>query len=269
MASSIDSYLKDLSYSFYLKKNSTEIAKINTSKDNLLSNLDKELGVLIDRRFVFGSYDRDTILPRSIDSKSDIDVMVIFNHTDYERTPETYRLWLKYFGDKYYKDRYGSEVVKSFPTVTIRLGNIHFDLAPAKEEGWILGSTIYIPDKNWGWQSTNPNDIKNKLIEVNTQYNSIVRPIIRLLKAWNCTKGYPFDSYELELLITNMNFHGDNVQSGFFYAVGKLSTNWNDPQTKKDKIESLKYNTGKVKEALEDYDTIKAKQWLHRVLPYG
>jgi len=107
MGSSLDSYLRDLSYSFYLKKSSTEISKIETSKANLLSNLDNELGTKIKRRFVFGSYDRDTILPRSIDQRSDIDLMVIFNHTDYERTPATYRNWLKDFGDKYYKNRYG------------------------------------------------------------------------------------------------------------------------------------------------------------------
>ncbi|MCF8265329.1 MAG: nucleotidyltransferase domain-containing protein [Ignavibacteriales bacterium] len=264
MASSIDTYLRDLSYSFYLKKDSTEISKINTSKTNLLANLDKELGILIKRRFVFGSYDRDTILPRSIDSKSDIDIMVVFNHTDYERTPETYRAWLINFGDKYYKNRYGSEVVRSFPTVTIRLGNIHFDLVPAKEESIYP----YIPGA-YGWQSTDPNDVKTKLTEANTKYNQVVRPIIRLLKAWNCTHGYPFDSYQLELEITQMNFHGDNVQSGFFWAVRHLSTSWSDPQTKTDKINSLRYNIDKVAESLEAYDVTAAKRWLHRVLPYG
>lgn len=267
MSSSIDTYLKDLSYKFYLKKDSSEIARINTSKNNLLSNIDKELGVLINRRFIFGSYDRDTILPRSIDSKSDIDIMVVFNHTEYERTPESYRAWLKNFGDKYYKDRYGSEVLKSFPTVTIRLNNIHFDLVPAKEEDWLLGSTLYIPNKSSGWQSTDPEDVKSKLSDVNRQYNQIVRPIIRLMKAWNCTNGYPYDSYELELLITEMNFFRDNIQSGFFYAVGQLTANWSGSQTKKDKISSLKYNIGKVKDYLDVYDIVKAKHWLHRVLP--
>lgn len=269
MASSIDTYLRNLSYSFYLKKDSSEIARINTSKYNLLANLDKELGVLIKRRFVFGSYDRDTILPRSVDSKSDIDIMVVFNHTQYERTPETYRGWLKNFGDKYYKDRYGSEVVRSFPTVTIRLGNIHYDLVPAKEEStYLWTSTLYIPGA-YGWQSTDPSDVKTKLTEANTKYNQVVRPIIRLIKAWNCTNGYPYDSYKLELFVTGLNFYGDNVERGFFYAVGQLSTEWNDSQTKKDKVTSLKYNIGKVKECLDNYDVDGAKRWLHRILPYG
>lgn len=269
MAISIDTYLKDLSYSFYLKKDSTEISRINSSKDNLLANLDRELGVLIKRRFVFGSYDRDTILPRSIDNNSDIDIMVVFNHTDYERTPETYRAWLKNFGEKYYKDRYGSEVLRSFPTVTIRLGNIHYDLVPAKEESlYYLTSTLYIPGK-FGWQLTDPNDIKTKLTEANTKYNQVVRPVIRLMKAWNCTNGYPYDSYKLELFITGLNFYGDNVQNGFFYAVYQLTAEWNDTQTKKDKITSFRYNIGKVKECLENYDNDGAKKWLHRVLPYA
>lgn len=268
MSSSIDTYLRDLSYSFYLKKDSTEISRINTSMTNLLSNLDKELGALLKRRFIFGSYDRDTILPRTIDSNSDIDIMVVFNHTDYERTPETYRAWLNNFGDKYYKDRYGSEVVRSFPTVTIRLGNIHFDLVPAKEESTYWISTLHIPS-SYGWQTTDPNDVKTKLTEANTKYNQIVRPIIRLLKAWNCTHGYPIDSYQLELEITQMNFFGDNIQSGFFWAVEHLSTNWNNSQTKKDKINSLRFNIDKVKESLVLYDVAAAKRWLHRVLPNG
>jgi hypothetical protein len=55
MAASIDSYLRTLSYTYYLKKDSTEIDKINRSKENLLKNLDTELGILINRRFILGS----------------------------------------------------------------------------------------------------------------------------------------------------------------------------------------------------------------------
>lgn len=267
MAVSINTYLRDLSYRYYLKNNSVEITRIDISLENLLKNLDKELGVLIKRRFVFGSYDRDTILPRTYDNNSDIDLMVVFNTTKYERTPETYRAWLKNFADKYYKDRYGSEVIRSFPTVTLKLGHIKYDLVPAKEETILWTPNLYIPNKVSGWQQTDPNDVKIKLTEANTKYNSIVRPIIRLMKAWNASKVYPFDSYDLELFLTGLNYYGDDIQKGFFYAVGQLSTNWGDPQTKKDKVTSLKYKIEQVKTCLENNDQVKAKQWLHRVLP--
>ena len=79
MAVSINNYLRELSYKYYLKNDSDEIKAINTSIDTLMKNLNTDLGVLIKRKFIFGSYDRDTILPRSIDSQSDIDLMVVFN----------------------------------------------------------------------------------------------------------------------------------------------------------------------------------------------
>lgn len=270
MATSIDSYLRNLASSYYLKNNSTEVEKINSSIANLFFNLDKELRLLIKRRFIFGSYDRDTILPRSIDRYSDVDVMVVFNHTDYEREPETYRSWLKNFADKYYKDRYGSEVIKSHPTVTIRLNNIHYDLVPAKEVTYsYLAPDLYIPSKTTGWQVTDPNDVKNKLTTANTQYNYVVRPIIRLLKAWNCWNDYPYDSYKLELDIIGMNFYGDNVQKGLFYAVNKLvaSLSITDSQVKRAKLQSLAFNINEANNALERDDPEAAKRWIHRVLP--
>jgi predicted nucleotidyltransferase len=270
MATSIDFYLRNLASSYYLKNNSIEVEKISSSISNLLSNLDKELGILIKRRFIFGSYDRDTILPRSIDKYSDVDIMVVFNHTDYEREPETYRNWLKNFADKYYKDRYGSEVIKSHPTVTIRLNNIHYDLVPAKEITYVYSSPeLYIPSKITGWQITDPNDVKNKLTTANTQYNNVVRPIIRLLKAWNCFNDYPYDSYKLELEITTMNFYGDTVQKGFFYAAGKLASSLSgaDSQMRRAKVQSLVYNINEANNALERDDPETAKRWIHRILP--
>lgn len=151
--------------------------------------------------------------------------------------------------------------------MTLKLGHIKYDLVPAKEETIFRTPNLYIPNKGGDWQQTDPNDVKTKLTEANTKYNSIIRPIIRLMKGWNASKGYPYDSYELELFLTSLNFYGDDVQKGFFYAVGQLSTNWNDPQTKKDKVTSLKYNIDQVKTCLENNDQAKAKQWLHRVLP--
>lgn len=55
----------------------------------------------------------------------------------------------------------------------------------------------------------------------------------------------------------------------FFWAVNQLQSEWSDTQFRKDKIASLKYNIDKVKESLDSYNILNAKQWLHRVLPYA
>lgn len=267
MAVSLNNYLRQLSSDYYLKNDSDELKKINNSVENLLRNLDKDLEYLVNRRFIFGSFDRDTILPRKYDSESDVDIMVVFNHTDFERTPETYRGWLKLFADKYYKNRYGSEVVKSFPTVTIRLNNINYDLVPAKEVSNFFSSTLYIPGDS-GWISTDPNDVKTNLTNVNSQFNYIVRPIIRLLKAWNNNVGHPVDSYDLELQITKMNFHGDSIESGFIWAAKRITVPYSAAQWKKDRISNLKTTISNYENCLEKADIIGARIQLHKLLPH-
>lgn len=265
MAVSIDNYLRTLAAAYYLKNSSVETSKINGSIASMRRNLDSYFGSDIKRSFVFGSYDRDTILPRKYDSKSDIDLMVVFSSSNY--TPETYRNQLRRFADKYYGARYNAPVVKNFPTITVRLNNIHYDLVPAKEESLFWsGTELYIPGNN-GWRTTNPNDVKENLTRSNTRYKSIVRPLIRLMKAWNCKNGYPYDSYLLELEITEMNFSGDTVQSGLFYLIDNLRTNWSDPQLRKTKLDALRSNMRAVRTALNSDNLLRAKILLHRSFP--
>jgi predicted nucleotidyltransferase len=268
MAVSIDNYLRTLSYSYYLKNDSTEVEKINKSIDNLFLNLQNYFGLRVKRNFVFGSYDRDTILPRSIDEKSDVDIMIVFNHTEYERTPATYRTWLKEFADFHYKNRYGSEVVKTSPTITIRLSNINYDLVPANEnEGPYTARAIYIPANDITWRETKPDDVKDALTSANKTYNGVVRLIIRLLKAWNCTHGYPYENYLLERELVGKNYSNYNCETGFFYAIDNLIDFRSSSNFKRNQIDSLRYNIGSVKYCLQNNELDNAKRWLHRVLP--
>ncbi len=96
---------------------------------------------------------------------------------------------------------------------------------------------------------TYPNEFNTKLTNSNNKYNSIVKPIIRLLKCWNADKNYPFASYELEQLIANMNFSNDNYQTGFLYAINHLST-YNLSEQGKKKVETLKSNKKWIEEYL-------------------
>ena len=265
MAVSIDNYLRTISSYYYLKNSSVETQKINISVSSLQKNLNSHFGDLIDRSFTFGSYERDTILPRKFDRKSDVDVMVVFKNTSY--TPETYRNQLKRFADKYYYLRYNSAVVKSFPTITVQLNNINYDLVPAKEESsWFSGTTLQIPGKD-GWRDTNPHDVKENLTKANIKYNGIVRPLIRLMKAWNCNNGYPYDSYLLELEITGMSFSGDTIETGLFYIADSLRITYTDSVIKRTKIAALKGCLSEVQQALDNDSLIRAKLRLHKQFP--
>ena len=77
MAENINTYLKNLSYKFFLNPKSVELSRIENSINNLKRAINHDLGEKINRIFVFGSYDRKTILPRKYDEKSDIDIIVI------------------------------------------------------------------------------------------------------------------------------------------------------------------------------------------------
>lgn len=173
--------------------------------------------------------------------------MIVFNHTAYERTPLTYRRWLREFAERNYKR---STIKRSHPSITLRLGAIDYDLVPARYEKrfWEIGS-YYIPNEvKDGWRSTNPNDVKEALVQANVRHNSTIKPVIRLFKAWNAKAGYPYDSYKLELAITRMHFWHSTVSENFFQAVNQLTPAWRDAQSKKNKVKSLKNNVAKAQD---------------------
>lgn len=79
---------------------SVEEASINTSIATIQSRLGSHFGKDVASHFWFGSSTRGTILPRSMDPKSDIDYMIVFADKNY--TPQTYLDRLKRFAEKYY-----------------------------------------------------------------------------------------------------------------------------------------------------------------------
>lgn len=186
---SINNYLSNLASSLVLSDN--EKSSINISISALESKLNIYFGSEIIDKFKFGSSTRGTILPRKVDSDSDIDYMIIFNNTS-NLAPQTYLNKLKIFAEKYYSL---SEIHQSSPTIVLELNHIKFELVPAYKS--MFG--YYIPDGKGGWMNTNPNDINNELIEANKQNNSQIKPIIRLMKYWNINiASRYYDSYTLE-----------------------------------------------------------------------
>lgn len=258
----INPRLQTIAADLFIKYSSTERTYINDKITSIKSKLNSYFGTGIQEILVFGSYKRDTILPRAFDDKSDIDILVVFNNSQNEYTPETYRARLKRFAETKYST---STVVKDHPSVVLELNKIKFDLVPCKVVNGLFSNSYQIPDKNGSWMHTDPTGFNTKLTDANKRYNSIVKPMVRLFKRWNAYNSYPFSSYDLENLIADMNFSGDNYQTGFLYAINQFST-FGLSASASQKVNTLQSNGKWIKEYLERDNQIKAIEVTCRIL---
>lgn len=231
------SYLTNLSSAITIAEwERDSIDKSIITLTNKLENYFDNIAV----KFVFGSYDRRTILRRSKDSNSDVDFMVSF--TDGEKwTPQTLMNRLKRFAEENYSKK---EIYQSSPTIVLELSHIKFELVP----GW---GTYKIPAPSSSyttWVGTYPLTFKDQLKDKNKNNNYQIRKLIRLLKYWNVINNRVYSSYELEKYIINKHFFSCiNLKDYFFQAVEGLPTA-SLADYKKTKVDKLKNIVKKTKE---------------------
>lgn len=216
---SVNSYLQELGSSLVLSSN--EKGSITISIDTLKLRLASYFKDEVIDKIIFGSYTRETILPRKTDHKSDIDLMVVFKNP-YSYKPQSFLNRLKSFAETKYKT---SEIYQSSPTIVLELNHIKFELVPA----YISYGLYYIPQNSSDWMLTNPNDFNNKLVECNKNNSYKIKPLVRLLKHWNIkNNSRNLPSFELESKIANeMTYAYINCTSYTDYlksALAKLRT---------------------------------------------
>lgn len=275
---SVNSYLVNLANAAVLRD--SEKTSIQRSIATLQSRINTHFGdnglvaSQITRHFIFGSYTRGTILPRSFDNQSDVDYMIVFN--DATATPQTYLNRLKRFVELYYSS---SEIKQSNPTIILNLHHIKFELVPAIEKTFF---GLQIPAKaasNDDWISTNPNDFNQSLTKKNQEYNNLVKPVARLAKYWNAKNSYPFASFELEQKVVEYDYDGfdvfglfrasETLWSYFYSFMVSLDVGWFDPQWKKDAITRLKNTLTSIRNADDANDPILTEINLRHLLPGG
>lgn len=269
MPVSINSKLLQLSTEYYIRYGSYEQKNIDTSVATLISRLKNYFINDVKSIEEFGSYKRDTILPRKYDSYSDVDLLIKFNHTRLQVTPLTYRNYLIKFAEVWYSR---SNVFKSSPTVVLELDQIKYDLVPAYEESfqWITNTTTYIPQSDSSWMITDPHGFNSQLTNANIQSGSNIKKVIRLLKAWNAKVGYPIASYTLEQQVVGiMYWFCNSLEDYFFYAINQLPSYTNgNVYNPIQKVLSLKENAIRVKSCLEANNNEGANGWLAHILPF-
>lgn len=259
----INNYLKRIASELLIKSNSISGINISRSIDALQKHLMEHFSSELSYLKVFGSYSRGTMLPREFDENSDIDILIGFNTHSSKLRPESYRERLKKFAFKYYPH---ARITKDHPSIVIELNHVNFDLVPSIFDKGIIYDSIEIPDKDGGWMETEPEKFNKKLTDANTNYNSIVKPIVRFLKAWNASQGYPYYSYDLESAIIDMNFSSDSYSSGFFYAIAELPT-YSLPNASSKKVDVLRNHATWIKEYISREELSKAKEVVRRIIP--
>lgn len=236
--------------------NAPERNQITGSLDQLEKTLKDKLRPDVMEIIRFGSFTRNTILPRQHDSNSDVDLMVVFNTKNAKYAPGTYREWLLRVLSTAYPNSISK---KAFPAVKLELNHIMFDIVPAHTEEYVWKKYYYIPSTGDDWLETTPNDINEELSSKNQSYgNNIVRNVIRLCKHWNFGDRYPLESYVMEKDIINTFFWaGDNLYEKFKSVLDNIAGN--RPGVR----QALNY--------LKDYeyrdDELRKFEWLQRLLP--
>lgn len=216
----IDSYLTNLAKK--LKLEDGEKAKIEVS----ISNLKQKLWALFQNKLVdikiFGSYDRETVLPFSIDSTADVDVLIIFKENEFQ--PKTYLNQLRNFGERTYPR---SDIFPEHPTIVIELGHTRFELVPSYvNESFWNGKELKIPaapSQEVKWISTDPLGFQEKLLKKDKEENGLIIPLIRLIKYWNVINGKVFGSYALESFVIGRSYPCKNLKEYFYELIKDLS----------------------------------------------
>ena len=261
---SVNSYLSSLSSDLIIS--TTEKDSIKKSIDGLETRLQNYFRTnhKISDKFVFGSYPRETILPRKADDDSDIDYMVVFEDAkDYK--PQTCLNWLKDFVETYYST---SEIHQSSPTIVLELNHIKFELVPAYKDYW---GTYFIPGKDNNWMSTDPNSFNQKLVDANKNNEFMIKRAIRLIKYWNVKKcSHYFASYEIEKKIVaqfgSKDYYCSNIYDYTLKCFSVIDTYFLSSDISS-KISTAKSNMKKALEEEQQGYPVTAEATIKKVFP--
>jgi predicted nucleotidyltransferase len=265
---SVNGYLNKLSAIAVLKNKRLAKVNIDRSVDSIKTRLKLHFRAEINKRFVFGSYRRKTILPRFMDIQSDVDYMVVFSDSSFR--PQTYLDRLRKFVDK----RYPNSLIKQdHPAIRLDLNHIRFELVPAVRDSgrlWIPAKASSYED----WIETDPNDFIVALTRKNKAHANRIKPLVRVVKYWNASNGYPFESYELEKSVVKCSYAGGfftaapkNLRDYFYRFMSGLENEWNDAQWKNNVVSRAQQVIEMSKRLEADDEPEAAIMELKKILP--
>src|SRR5260370_24803743 len=196
---------------------------VSQRHQNIREILKQELPVLEDGGdFLTGSYVRKTMIAPL--KEADIDIFFVLNRSYYYDNNQASLL-----------DKVKSTLKKAYPNtadmsrdeqaVTISFHDFKVDVVPAFHRmlsffvpGYLIANTI-----TKTWIVTNPKEHIEVWRKANKEHNGNLIPLIKMMKAWNKTKGGLLTSFHLECLILNI-LKGESIKdfpSTVQYVFGK------------------------------------------------
>ena len=261
----VNSYLTNLANTAIIRDQERE--SIRLSIETLQSRLAQYFNSDITKQFIFGSYSRGTILPRSMDEKSDVDYMVVF--ADNSSRPQTYLNRLRRFVEQHYSQ---SEIFQSNPTIVLSLCHIRFELLPAVN-GLLSGLQIPAKASDYeDWISTDPTGFKQELVNANQNYGNQIKPLVRVVKYWNARSGYPFESYSLEQNIVQHGFRflsllcGRQLKDYFYDYIEGMDAGLSAPKWKQEAVSRARQLAKKAKSQECQGDTASGEATIKKLL---
>lgn len=262
----VNSYLIQLATAAIIR----DIEKININRSiaAIQNKLNTHFSGQLDKHFIFGSFARGTILPRSMDNRSDVDYMVVFNDNDLQ--PQSYLNRLKRFVEINYTK---SDISQSNPTIVLSLNHIKFELVPAVDT-WFSGLQIPAKSSDYeDWISTDPTDFNDLLIGSNKQNNSLTKPLVRVLKYWNAVNGYVYESYELEKYVVDESFFmlrltGDlTLENMLFSFIDNMGWEWDAAKWKIERIQRAQTLVSEIRDLQYNNNEMVAANRIRKLLP--
>ena len=183
--------------------------------------------------FKIGSYERGTV----IRWRRDIDVMVALHYPTYkDRYDDDSAAMLRWLRERL-NIEYGDTIVtRQQVAIRMALGDgLQVDLVPTFPRS---GGGFLMPDGSGGWRATNPPHHATEMSRANVALDLKLKPLVRVMKAWNEANSHHLQSFHLEMMVWEM-WHNDKALPALPQAVSdtlRKGVTWmkypmNDPWT--------------------------------------
>jgi hypothetical protein len=178
-----------------LTDNQESVAK---SRVAALSDFFNNNFAMAETPFTIGSYARGTLCA----GERDIDMMAPFSASDYwERFKNDSRTFL-YWVRNTLNDRYATTKVSSRQVaVKLDFTTIAADVVPCFKR---TGGGYVMPNGQGGWMATNPPYHTRLIADAHRAHGYRLKPLIKLIKAWNIANSHHLSSFHVELMVERM-----------------------------------------------------------------